>query len=159
MSKHKEISLNQLSTLGDACWKMDLTAIHKILVMAEDDKELVEFSFEKWLEEIIDIQDVRKGGDQAFLKQDFETAIDCYSQLIKSRRMVYPSVYARRCLCYLFYNKLDKALYDGMLAQQLFPDWPTAFYFQSVALSKLNMITDSADTLKEATHLEAKRAS
>ena len=44
-----------------------------------------------------------------------------------------------------------------MIAQEVFPDWPTAFYLQSVALSKLNMITDSADTLKEATLLEAKR--
>lgn len=42
MAKHKEVSLNQLSTLGDACLKMDLTAIHKILVMADDDKEVVE---------------------------------------------------------------------------------------------------------------------
>ncbi|WZZ43712.1 hypothetical protein YC2023_039971 [Brassica napus] len=119
MAKRKDVSLNQLSTLGDACLKLDLKAIHKILVMAEDDKELVE--------------------------------------LIEFRRMVYPSVYARRCLCYLFCNQPDRALKDGMVAQQLFPDWPTAFYLQSVALSKLNMITDSADTLKEATLLEATR--
>ena len=157
MAKHEEVSLNQLSTLGDACLKMDLTAIHKILVMAEDDKEVVELSFEEWLEEVKDIQDVRKRGDQAFLEKDFETAIVCYSQLIESRRMVCPSVYARRCLCYLFCNQPDRALKDGMVAQQLFPDWPTAFYLQSVALSKLNMITDSADTFKEATLLEAKR--
>ena len=42
MAKRKDVSLNQLSTLGDACLKLDLKAIHKILVMAEDDKELVE---------------------------------------------------------------------------------------------------------------------
>ena len=70
---------------------------------------------------------------------------------------MYPSVYARRSLCYLFCNQPDRALHDGMIAQEVFPDWPTAFYLQSVALSKLNMITDSADTLKEATLLEAKR--
>lgn len=70
---------------------------------------------------------------------------------------MYPSVYARRSLCYLFCNRPDRALYDGMIAQEVFPDWPTAFYLQSVALYKLNMITDSADTLKEATLLEAKR--
>ena len=68
---------------------------------------------------------------------------------------MYPSVYARRSLCYLFCNQPDRALHDGMIAQEVFPDWPTAFYLQSVALSKLNMITDSADTLKEATLLEA----
>lgn len=70
---------------------------------------------------------------------------------------MYPSVYARRSLCYLFCNQPDRALRDGMHAQAVFPDWPTAFYLQSVALAKLNMITDSADILKEAALLEAKR--
>ncbi|CAF2202470.1 unnamed protein product [Brassica rapa] len=91
-------------------------------------------SFEEWMEEVKDIQEVRKHGDQAFLEQDFETAIHCYSQFIDSRRTVYPSVYARRSLCYLFCNQPDRALYDGMIAQEVFPDWPTAFYLQSVAL-------------------------
>ena len=40
------------------------------------------FSFEEWMEEAKDIQEVRKHGDQAFLEQDFETAINCYSQVI-----------------------------------------------------------------------------
>ncbi|KAJ4876862.1 putative inactive receptor-like kinase SSP [Raphanus sativus] len=159
MANHRELSWNKLSPLGKACLRMDLMDIHKILVIAEyeDDKEVVEFSFEEWIEEVKDIQEVRKHGDQAFLEQDFETAINCYSQFIDSRRTVYPSVYARRSLCYLFLNQPDRALYDGMIAQEVFPDWPTAFYLQSVALSKLNMITDSADTLKEATLLEAER--
>ncbi|XP_033134129.1 probable inactive receptor-like kinase BSK12 isoform X2 [Brassica rapa] len=159
MAHHRELSGNKLSPLGKASLRMDLTAIHKILVIAEyeDDKEVVEFSFEEWMEEAKYIQEVRKHGDQAFLEQDFETAINCYSQFIDSRRTVYPSVYARRSLCYLFCNQPDRALHDGMIAQEVFPDWPTAFYLQSVALSKLNMITDSADTLKEATLLEAKR--
>lgn len=71
--------------------------------------------------------------------------------------MVYPSVYARRSLSYLFCNDPEKALLDGMNAQGVFPEWPTALYLQSVALAKLNMNTDSADTLKEAAVLEAKK--
>lgn len=78
-------------------------------------------------------------------------------QFIEARRIVYPSVYARRSLSYLFCNEPERALLDGMNAQELFPDWPTAFYLQSVALAKLNMNTDSADTLKEAAILEAKK--
>ena len=39
------------------------------------------FSFEEWMEEAKYIQEVRKHGDQAFLEQDFETAINCYSQV------------------------------------------------------------------------------
>ncbi|ESQ50804.1 hypothetical protein EUTSA_v10022678mg [Eutrema salsugineum] len=159
MEKNQEVSWTKFSPLGEACLRMDLTAIHKVLVTAEyeDDKEVVEFSFEEWIQAIIDLQEVRKRGDQAFLKKDFETAIDCYSQFIQAKRIVYPSVYARRSLCYLFCNQPDRALYDGMLAQEVFPDWPTAFYLQSVALSKLNMITDSVDTFKEAALIEAKK--
>ena len=41
-------------------------------------------SFEEWMEEVKDIQEVRKRGDQVFLEQDFETAIDCYSQVANS---------------------------------------------------------------------------
>ncbi|CAH2051490.1 unnamed protein product [Thlaspi arvense] len=159
IAKLKEVSWSQLSPLGEACLRMDLTAIHKFLVMAEyeDDMEVIEFSFEEWLQEVKDLQEVRRRGDQAFLEQDFENAIDCYSQFIEDRRIVFPSVYARRSLCYLFCSQPERALHDGMLAQEVFPDWPTAFYLQSLALSKLNMITDSVDTLKEAALLETKR--
>ncbi|CAN8271298.1 unnamed protein product [Cochlearia groenlandica] len=159
MTKHNDVSWTQISSLGEACLRMDLIAIHKILVMKkyEDDKEVVEFSFDEWIQEVKELQDIRKHGDQAFLEQDFETAIGCYSQFIEGRKTVYPSVYARRSLCYLFCNQPDKALRDGMLAQEVFPEWPTAFYLQSLALSKLNMISDSADTLKEAALLETKR--
>ncbi|CAA7021993.1 unnamed protein product [Microthlaspi erraticum] len=159
MTKDKNVPWTQISPLGEACLRMDLTAIQKILVSTEyeDDKEVIELSFEEWTQEVKDLQEVRKHGDQAFLKEDYKTAIDCYSQFIEGRRIVYPSVYARRSLCYLFCNQPERALRDGMLAQEVFSDWPTAFYLQSIALSKLNMITDSADTLKEAALLEAKR--
>lgn len=128
-----------------------------------------------------ELQDVRRHGDRAFVEEDFKTAIACYSQVVnilclikhttrififnfvsvfypqfvEERSMVYPSVYARRSLSYLFCDEPEKALLDGMHAQGVFPDWPTAFYLQSVALAKLNMNTDSANTLKEAALLEA----
>jgi len=44
-----------------------------------------------------------------------------------------------------------------MQAQIVSPDWPTAFYMQSVALSKLNMQSDAVDMLNEASELEEKR--
>lgn len=130
-----------------------------------------------------ELQDVRRNGDRAFVEQDFKTAIACYSQVVnilrlimhisrisifnfvfvfcpqfvEERSLVYPSVYARRSLSYLFCDEPEKALLDGMHAQGVFPDWPTAFYLQSVALAKLDMNTDSADTLKEAALLEVKK--
>lgn len=44
MTKPAEIALTQLSPLGEACSRMDLEAIHKILVKAqyEDDMEVIE---------------------------------------------------------------------------------------------------------------------
>ncbi|KAL1188510.1 putative inactive receptor-like kinase BSK12 [Cardamine amara subsp. amara] len=160
MINHAEVSSTQLSSLGEACSRMDLLAIHKILMKAqyEDDKEVIESSFEEWIQEVKDLQEVREHGDKAFLEQDFKTAIECYSKFVLARRMVYPSVYARRSLSYLFCDDPDQALLDGMRAQEVFPDWPVAFYLQSVALAKLNMNTDSADILKEAAILEAKRS-
>ncbi|EOA33063.1 hypothetical protein CARUB_v10016396mg [Capsella rubella] len=143
----------------EACSKMDLASIHKIMVSTAygDDKDFIEVSFEEWIQEVKELQDVRKQGDQAFVEQDFKTAIACYSQFIEGRTTVYPSVYARRSLCRLFCNEPDDALLDGMAAQSVFPDWPTALYLQSVALAKLNMNTDSADTLNEASILEEKK--
>ncbi|XP_019086651.1 PREDICTED: probable inactive receptor-like kinase SSP [Camelina sativa] len=152
-------SSNRTSPLGEACSRMDLASIHKIMVSTayDDDKDFIELSFEEWIQEVKELQDVRKQGDQAFVEQDFKPAIDCYSQFIEARSMVYPSVYARRSLCYIFCNEPDKALLDGMAAQSVYPDWPTAFYLQSVALAKLNMNIDSTNTLKEAAILEAKK--
>lgn len=72
--------------------------------------------------------------------------------------MVSQTVYARRSLCYLMSDQADAALRDAMQAQIISPEWPTAFYMQSVALSKLdNMHKDAADMLNEATQLEEKK--
>lgn len=71
--------------------------------------------------------------------------------------MVSPTVYARRSLCYLFSDRPDAALLDAMQAQCVYPDWPTAFYMQSVALAKLNMHTDATDMLNEGAALEEKK--
>lgn len=71
--------------------------------------------------------------------------------------MASPTVLARRSLCYLLCDQPDRALRDAMQAQCTLADWPTAFYLQSVALTKLDMHNDSADMLNEAATLEEKR--
>lgn len=78
-------------------------------------------------------------------------------QFIDVGTMVSPTVYARRSLCYLMNDQPDVALRDAMQAQIIYPDWPTAFYMQSVALAKLDMHQDAADMLKDASGLEEKR--
>ncbi|CAN6984710.1 unnamed protein product [Brassica rapa subsp. trilocularis] len=163
IKKHEEAPSTPqrpLSPLGEACSRMDLTAIHQILVMTHyrDDEGTNELSFQEWTQQMKDMLDARKRGDQAFREKDFKTAIDCYSQqFIDVGTMVSPTVFGRRSLCYLLCDQPDAALRDAMQAQCVYPDWPTAFYMQSVALAKLNMNTDAADMLNEASQLEEKR--
>ncbi|XP_027089112.1 serine/threonine-protein kinase BSK1-like [Coffea arabica] len=162
ISKHEETPLTPqrpLSPMGEACSRMDLTAIHQTLVMTHyrDDEGTNELSFQEWTQQMKDMLDARKRGDFAFRDRDFKIAIDCYSQFIDVGTMVSPTVYARRSLCYLMCDQPDAALRDAMQAQCVYPDWPTAFYMQSVALAKLDMHQDAADMLNEAAGLEEKR--
>ncbi|KAL5706227.1 non-specific serine/threonine protein kinase [Ranunculus cassubicifolius] len=149
----------QLSPMGEACQRMDLTAIHQILVATHyrDDEGTNELSFQEWTQQMREMLEARKRGDFAFRDKEFKTAIDCYSQFISVNIMVSPTVYARRSLCYLMCDQPDSALLDAMQAQNIYPEWSTAFYMQSVSLAKLDMNKDAADMLSEATSLEEKR--
>ncbi|CAH9094834.1 unnamed protein product [Cuscuta europaea] len=148
-----------MSAMRDACSRMDLTAIHQILVTAhyKDDEGTNELSFQEWTQQMRDMLEARKRGDFAFRDKDFKTAIDCYSQFIDVGTMVSPTVYARRSLCYIMCDQADAALRDAMQAQCVYADWSTAFYMQAVALFKLDMHKDAADMLNEASSLEEKR--
>lgn len=162
ISKHEEAPptpQRPLSPMGEACSRMDLTAIHQILVMTHyrDDEGTNELSFQEWTQQMRDMLEARKRGDLAFRDKDFKTAIDLYSQFIDVGTMVSPTVYARRSLCYLLCDQPDAALRDAMQAQNVHPDWSTAFYMQSVALAKLDMHQDAADMLNEAAVLEEKK--
>eukprot|EP00256_Glycine_max_P058415 XP_014626547.1 serine/threonine-protein kinase BSK1 isoform X3 [Glycine max] len=160
--KHEEVPSTPqrpLSAMGEACSRMDLTAIHQILVATHyrDDEGTNELSFQEWTQQMRDMLEARKRGDYAFRDKDFKTAIDNYSQFIDVGTMISPTVFARRSLCYLLCDQPDPALRDAMQAQCVYPDWPTAFYMQSVALAKLDMHKDAADMLNEAAALEEKR--
>ncbi|KAG0497046.1 hypothetical protein HPP92_001737 [Vanilla planifolia] len=162
ISKQEEAPPNPphpLSPMGEACSRMDLTAIHQILVMTHyrDDEGTNELSFQEWTQQMRDMLDARKRGDFAFRDKDFKTAIDCYSQFVDVGTMVSPTVYARRSLCHLMCDQPDAALRDAMQAQCIYPEWPTAFYMQAVALAKLNMHSDATDMLNEAAGFEKKR--
>ncbi|XP_022861989.1 probable serine/threonine-protein kinase At4g35230 isoform X2 [Olea europaea var. sylvestris] len=161
IAKHKEAPptpQRPLSPIGEACSRMDLTAIHQLLVTMNyrDDEVTNELSFQEWTQQMRDVLEARKRGDYAFRDKDFKAAIDCYSQFIDMGTVVSPTIYARRSLCYLMCDQPDVALRDAMQAQIIYPDWPTAFYMQSVALAKLDMHQDAADMLKEAAGLEEK---
>lgn len=159
IQKKEEKAQQPLSPFGEACSRMDLTAIHQLLISAHyrDDQGTNELSFQEWTQQIRDALETRRQGDFAFRDKDFKTAIDCYTQFVDARLMVSPTVYARRSLCYLMCDEADLALRDAMQAQCLNSDWPTAFYMQAIALAKLNMDSDAVDMLNEAAELEEKR--
>ncbi|KAG6744189.1 hypothetical protein POTOM_052899 [Populus tomentosa] len=149
-----------LTPFGEACLRMDLTAIHEILekIGYKDDEGIAnELSFQMWTNQMQETLNSKKHGDAAFRAKDFATAIDCYTQFIDGGTMVSPTVYARRCLSYLMSDMPQEALGDAMQAQVVSPDWSTASYLQAACLFSLGMETDAQETLKDGTNLEAKR--
>ncbi|KAL0750746.1 hypothetical protein Bca101_032749 [Brassica carinata] len=149
-----------LTPLGDACSRLDLTSIHDILekVGYKDDEDVAnELSFQVWTDQIQETLNAKKQGDAAFKGKDFVTTIECYTQFIEDGTMVSPTVFARRCLCYLMSNKPQEALGDAMQAQVVSPEWPTAFYLQAAALFSLGMDKDACETLKDGSSLESKK--
>ncbi|GER55853.1 kinase family protein [Striga asiatica] len=149
-----------LTPLGEACLRMDLTAIHEILDKAgyKDDEGIAnELSFQMWTNQMQETLSSKKQGDAAFRAKDFSSAIDCYSQFIDGGTMVSPTVYARRCLAYLMIDLPNQALGDAVQALVISPDWPTALYLQSASLFILGMENEAQESLKEATKLEARR--
>ncbi|KAJ8570747.1 hypothetical protein K7X08_037719 [Anisodus acutangulus] len=150
-----------LTTTGEACLRRDLTALHEILQKTgyKDDEGIAnELSFQMWTNQMQETLNSKKQGDAAFRAKDFITAIECYTQFNDGGTMVSPTIYARRCLCYLMSDMAQEALGDAMQAQVICSEWPTAFYIQSVALFSLGMENDAQEALKEATKLEAKRS-
>ncbi|XP_022732248.1 probable serine/threonine-protein kinase BSK3 [Durio zibethinus] len=149
-----------LTPLGEACSRMDLTAIHELLekIGYKDDEGIAnELSFQMWTDQIQETLNSKKRGDTAFRVKDFGTAIECYTHFIDGGTMVSPTVFARRGLCYLINDMPQEALGDAMQAQVISPEWPTAFYLQAAALFILGMDNDGQETLKDGTNLEAKK--
>ncbi|KAK7382486.1 hypothetical protein VNO80_01339 [Phaseolus coccineus] len=156
-SSTKQLSL---TPFGEACLRLDLTAIHEILEKTgyKDDEGIAnELSFQLWTSQMQETLNLKKHGDTAFRAKDFVTAIDCYTQFIDGGTMVSPTVYARRCLSYLMNEMAQEGLGDAMQAQVVSPEWPTALYLQAACLFSLGMENDAQETLKDGTNMEARK--
>ncbi|MQL91947.1 hypothetical protein Taro_024566 [Colocasia esculenta] len=148
-----------LSPLGEACLRMDLEAIHGMFDMIgyKDDEGISnELSFQMWTDQMQEMLDSKKKGDSAFRHKDFVTAIECYTQFIDVGTMVSPTVFVRRCLCYLMTDKPQQALNDAMQVQVISPTWPTACYLQAASLFALKMEHEARGALKDGSSLETK---
>ncbi|XP_058223632.1 serine/threonine-protein kinase BSK3 [Rhododendron vialii] len=151
-------SFSPQTPLGEACSRMDLTAIHEILeeMGYKDDEGIAnELSFQMWTDEMQESFSSKKKGDADFRQKDFKTAIDCYSQFIDAGTMVSPTLFARRSLSHLMCDSPQEALKDAMQAQVISPVWHIASYLQAAALFALKMETEALVALKEASVLEA----
>ncbi|KAL0312605.1 UNVERIFIED_CONTAM: Serine/threonine-protein kinase BSK7 [Sesamum radiatum] len=149
-----------LSALGEACLRMDLTAIHEILEKLgykDDEGAATELSFQMWTNQMQDTLNSKKKGDVAFRHKDFRVAIECYSQFIDVGTMVSPTVFARRSLSHLMSDMPQEALNDAVQAQVISPVWHIASYLQAAALFALGRENEAQIALKEGSILEEKR--
>ncbi|KAM0050197.1 putative transferase, protein kinase RLK-Pelle-RLCK-XII-1 family [Helianthus debilis subsp. tardiflorus] len=149
-----------LSPLGKACARMDLTAVHDFLLKTgyrDEEGAENELSFQEWTQQVQDMLNTKKFGDIAFRDKDFNGAIEYYSKLVSMMSVPSGTIFVRRALSYLMIGQPEHALRDAMQAQVCLPEWPTAFYMQALALSKLGMETDAQDMLNDGSSFEAKR--
>ncbi|KAG9149247.1 hypothetical protein Leryth_003229 [Lithospermum erythrorhizon] len=149
-----------LSPLGEACLRMDLTAIHEILEKLgykDDEGAATELSFQMWTNQMQDTITSKKKGDLSFRHKDFKATIECYSQFIDVGTMVSPTVYARRSLSHLMSDMPQEALNDAVQAQVISPVWHIASYLQAASLFALGRENEAQIALKEGSILEEKK--
>ncbi|XP_009781644.1 serine/threonine-protein kinase BSK2-like [Nicotiana sylvestris] len=160
LTKAPVVLPTMLSPLGKACARMDLTAVYDMLLKTgykDEEGAENELSFQEWTQQVQDMLNTKKFGDIAFRDKDFKSAIDCYSKLVSMMPVPSGTVFVRRALAYLMNGQPELALRDAMQAQVCLPEWPTAFYMQALALSKLGMEIDAQDMLNDGASFEAKK--
>ncbi|CAH1448146.1 unnamed protein product [Lactuca virosa] len=149
-----------VSPLGKACARMDLTAVHDMLLKTgyrDEEGAENELSFQEWTQQVQDMLNTKKFGDIAFRDKDFKGSVEHYSKLVSMMPVPSGTIFVRRALSYMMIGQPELALRDAMQAQVCLPEWPTAFYMQALALSKLGMETDAQDMLNDGSTFEAKR--
>ncbi|CAA7014495.1 unnamed protein product [Microthlaspi erraticum] len=160
LPKNTVILPTMLSPLGKACSKMDLATVHDILLKTgyrDEEGAENELSFQEWTQQVQEMLNTKKFGDIAFRDKDFKNSIEYYSKLVGMMPVPSATVFARRAFSYLMTDQQELALRDAMQAQVCIPEWPTAFYLQALALSKLGMESDAQDMLNDGAAYDAKR--
>ncbi|XP_010423020.1 PREDICTED: probable inactive receptor-like kinase SSP [Camelina sativa] len=153
----EEVSSSELSSLGQACQKLDLVALHNVLKQPEYAAVYSnKLSFAGWLQETSGIDDVdEQQADLEFISQNHISTIDKYTEIIETRKKVSVNVFARRCFSHIKRNQVVAAVVDAMRAQSEFPESPIGFYLPSLILARIGSNTRSARVFKQATQIEA----
>ncbi|XP_064945598.1 serine/threonine-protein kinase BSK2-like isoform X2 [Musa acuminata AAA Group] len=83
ITKTEQVLPVMFSPLGKACARMDLTAVHDILLKTgykDEEGAENELSFQEWTQQVQEMLNTKKFGDIAFRDKDFKSAIDYYSK-------------------------------------------------------------------------------
>eukprot|EP00798_Chlamydomonas_sp_ICE-L_P000626 gene626-2058_t len=97
----------------------------------------------------------KRAGDEAFVKQDFPTAVEKYTGSLKHATRNH-LVWANRAASYLKLEKYNEALSDARTSRALMPTYAKAWYREGAAYAGLQKWEDAACAHFEACNLEPK---
>ena len=148
---------------GESAKQKEASEKEAATVEEKDKKDTIEEKAKEELEKINAMEiseDAKKqalsfkdSGNEHFVKQEWEKAVEFYSKAIASD----PSnaaFYSNRSACYVQLKKLDEALHDAVLTRHLRPDWPKGAYRLAVARLELGRYEDAALAAWEGVQLD-----
>ncbi|GLT95156.1 hypothetical protein SLE2022_128540 [Rubroshorea leprosula] len=92
-------------------------------------------------------------GDEAFKRQDYQMAIDAYTQAI-DLDPTDATLFSNRSLCWIRLGQAEHALADAKECRTLRPDWPKACYREGAALRLLQKFDEAANAFYEGVRLD-----
>jgi ankyrin repeat protein len=88
-------------------------------------------------------QDIKKEGNQHYVKKEWQLAIDFYTKAIDADPTD-AAFYSNRSACYMQLKQHDEALQDAVICRQLRPTWPKGCFRMAVARLALKRYEDAA---------------
>mmetsp|Transcript_6385 Transcript_6385/g.14191 ORF Transcript_6385/g.14191 Transcript_6385/m.14191 type:complete len:479 (+) Transcript_6385:89-1525(+) len=95
----------------------------------------------------------KRAGDEAFVKRDFETAVERYSESLRHATKNH-LVWANRSAAYLKLGKAAEALHDARISRVLSPGYVKAWFREGSAYAALRLWEDAACAFFEGYNLE-----
>ncbi|KAM0919243.1 hypothetical protein ACQ4PT_008357 [Festuca glaucescens] len=99
------------------------------------------------------IVDLKSKGKEAFVKQDYFTAMYYYGMVMEIDPLD-ATLYANRSLCWLRMREGDRALLDARQCKTLRPGWAKAWYREGSALSFMEDYRGAVGAFQEALRLD-----
>ncbi|CAM0949900.1 unnamed protein product [Alopecurus aequalis] len=99
------------------------------------------------------IADLKSKGKEAFVKQDYFTAMYYYGMVMEIDPLD-ATLFANRSLCWLRMREGDRALLDARQCKTLRPGWAKAWYREGSALSFMEEYRGAVRAFQEALRLD-----